>query len=189
MPTLRPQIDQSILALIDFQPKFLKPIWEQERVLSRGLFLAEIASILGIPVIASEQVPDKMGATESSLLPWLSAPPVSKAEFGCAACDGFMTLLESYNRTQVILVGIETHICVSQTALGLLDLDYRVAVCPDGLSARSQEMHKIGMERMRDEGVIPIHTEALVYEWLASAEHPRFREVIQRVKEFASVGV
>jgi nicotinamidase-related amidase len=94
----------------------------------------------------------------------------------------FSSQLRASGRKTVIVVGIETHICVSQTCLDLLDAGYAVAVCPDAASARTQDRHKLGMERLRDAGVVPIHTEALVYEWMVSANHPQFRDILQVVK-------
>jgi len=79
-------------------------------------------------------------------------------------------------------VGIETHICVTLTALDLLKNGYGVFVCPDAVSSRTIEQHKLGMERMRDSGAIASHTETLAYEWMGTAESPVFREVLRLVK-------
>lgn len=185
MPTVRPKVTSSVLIVVDLQPKFLSPIYEKERVVSRAKFLIQVANLLGVEVFASEQVPEKMGGTapEISELLTLGDPPIRKSAFGCVDSEEFVLALEKRRRRQAIVIGIETHICVSQTALGLLDRDYEVVVCPDGVSSRTLEMHKLGMERIRDAGAAPIHTEAVVYEWLESADHPRFRDVLQLVKQ------
>ncbi len=187
MTTLRPRADSSLLVIVDVQPGFMKVIHEQDRVLKRTRFLAEIARLLEIPIIASEQVPDKLGSSDSSLIPFFSQAAISKTCFGCCESEEFSNALLSYDRSQIFLTGIETHICVSQTALGLLDEDYEVVVCPDAVSARSIDGHKLGMERMRDEGVVPMHTEAVAYEWLGSADHPKFRDAVAIVKKYATV--
>lgn len=179
MATLRPRPDTSLLLIVDIQERFLSPIWEGERVLRRAKFLSSMAALLGIPVLASEQVPHKMGATHPALSPM---EVFAKEAFGCCEAPLFKDLLAKHGRSQIILTGIETHICVSQTALGLLDWGYRVAICPDAVSARTAEMHKLGMERIRDAGAAPIHTEAVAYEWLGGAANPHFKQALELVK-------
>lgn len=146
-----------------------------------------VAKLLGIPTLLTEQVPDKMGGTNAEIesINEGGEPPIAKTVFGCCESEEFMQAFQKYRHRQVIIVGIETHICVSQTALGFVDRDYEVVVCPDAVSSRTLEMHKLGMERIRDAGVAPIHTEGVVYEWLESAAHPQFRDVLRLVKDHA----
>ena len=181
MPAFRPRSDRSALIVIDVQPNFLRPIHDRDSVLGRIRFISRFAELLGVPILATEQVPAKMGTTHEDLAP-LCPTPVGKETFGAVEAPGFVERLRATGRTEAILVGIETHICVSQTALGLLDVGYRVAVCPDAVGARTLDRHKLGMERMRDEGILPIHSEAVAYEWLGSAAHPTFREALALVK-------
>lgn len=183
MPTLRPRIDDSLVLVVDIQEKFLAPIYEGDRVLKRATFLVQAAESLGVPVLFSEQVPDKLGGTVPSILGSVSNPKTfGKTHFGCFEDESLTNTLKSANRKNLVIAGIETHICVSQTALAALDLGFNAIVCPDAVCARTNEAHKLGMERMRDEGVRPIHTEAVVYEWLGSANHPKFRDVVALVK-------
>ncbi len=188
MRALRPRTNQSVLVVIDVQPTFFQPINEKEKLLERVLFLVEVAKLLEIPILVSEQVPSKMGGSHERLIAALptGVKPIAKQSFGCCECADFIMELKKLGNRQAILAGIETHICVSQTALGLLDLGIQTAVCPDAVGARSLEMHKLGMERMRDAGVAPIHSEAVVYEWLESANHPRFREALKLVKQYSA---
>ncbi len=172
------------LLIVDIQPKFMAGIEDGERVVLRSQFLARMANLLAIPVLASEQNVDRMGATDPRLVPLIDAN-FAKMAFSCVGCPPLVDAMKTRNRAKVVLVGIETHICVTQTALDLQDLGYEVSVCPDAVGARSTDRHKLGMERMRDLGVAPIHTEALAYEWLKTAEHPKFREALALVKEFA----
>ena len=186
MRTLRPRANQSVLIVIDVQPAFFQPILGQEKLFRRVLFLIEMAKLLNVPMLVSEQVPDKMGSTDErirSVLP-NGVRPIAKSCFGCCECADFLVDLKKLGNRQAILVGIETHICVSQTALGLIDLGIQTAVCPDAVGARTLEMHKLGMERMRDAGVAPIHTEAVAYEWLESANHAQFRDALKLVKQY-----
>lgn len=124
-----------------------------------------------------------MGQTIASLKK-LAPNPVSKMAFSAVQSPPLMQVLEATERHEVVLIGLETHICVGQTALDLLDQGFDVVVCPDAVSSRSNDRHKLGMERMRDAGVVPAHTEAAVYEWMQSADNPKFREVLSVVKRF-----
>lgn len=175
----------SILIVVDEQPAFMQAIWEADRVLRRTEFLLKIAGLASIPILATEQYPARMGGTNPRLLPLLPLAPFGKLTFSCCGCIPFVEELEKSGRRQAILVGIETHICVSQTAVDLLNSGYEVIVCPDAVSARTVEMHKLGMERMRDSGVLPMHSESVAYEWLETAAHPAFRDALKIVKEFA----
>lgn len=172
---------RSVLIAIDLQPRFLQGIFEAERVVARCAFLTRTAETLGVPVLATEQNPEKMGGTHPEIAPHVGAP-FPKMTFSCVGCEDLASALEFTGRRQAILVGIESHICVGQTAQDLLALGYEVAVCPDAISAGSLEAHKLGMERMRDSGVVPIHSEAVAYEWMGTAEHFGFRQVLELVK-------
>ncbi len=174
---------RSALIVVDVQPTFLRGIHEAERVLARSTFLARASEAMGVPILATEQNPDRMGGTHPEIAPHVGAP-FAKMAFSCIGCEDFATALEFSGRRQVVLVGIETHICVGQTAQDLLAMGYEVAVCPDGVSAGSLEAHKLGMERMRDAGVVPIHTEAVAYEWMGTAEHFAFRQILELVKRY-----
>src|SRR5579871_1885588 len=99
----------SVVLVIDEQPTFMSAIWENERVLRRSEFLLRAAELLSVPVLASEQYPDRMGGTNPLLMPWLSRP-IAKMSFSCVGCSAFMDALEATKRRQAILVGIETHI-------------------------------------------------------------------------------
>jgi nicotinamidase-related amidase len=170
---------------VDVQPTFFRPIEGCEKILSRIKFLTRMAALLEVPILVSEQVPDKTGSTHpelAQLFPnWTAV--FAKTSFGCCECEEFMAAFQDLDRQTAILVGIETHICVSQTALGLMDRGFRVVVCPDAVGSRTTEMHKLGMERIRDEGAIPIHTEGVAYEWLESANHAKFRDALKIVKD------
>ena len=176
---------QSVLIVVDIQPAFMAAIHEAERVREHSAFIISIANLLNIPVLATEQYAARMGGTDEEILRVLpeGCKPIDKMRFSCCGAPGFMEALGATFRRQVVLVGIETHICVSQTALDLLERGFHVAVCPDAVSARTLERHKLGMERLRDSGVMPAHTESVAYEWLGTAEHPKFRDALKIVKE------
>lgn len=182
MPVLHCPAEDSLIVVVDVQSTFLKVIHEKERVIRRSLYLAQVGQILGIPVLATEQNPSRLGALDESILP-IVPRPFAKISFSCWGSAEFREAIEASGKSCIVLTGVESHICVALTALDLVNAGYNVFVCPDAISSRSVEMHKLGMERMRDSGVMPSHSDTLVYEWLGSAEHPRFKDVLKLVKE------
>ncbi len=184
MPRTFADLHKSVILAVDVQPKFMSGVYDSERVLKRIEFLVESASILGGTIIATEQNRERMGGSAESILPFLSEPPADKMTFSCSGCDLFRRHLGSSTPIQVVLVGIETHICVSQTTHELLDLGHEVIICADAVSSRTQDRHEIGLERLRSAGAVIAHSESVVYEWLRSAEHDKFREVLAVVKAF-----
>jgi len=173
--------ENSLLIVVDVQSRFLAPIFESERVEARCKFLCEVATLFGVPILATEQYPEKMGGTVETLLPYVGQPH-RKMDFSAMEDSDFVFLVKASGRSQVVVVGIETHICVSQTCHGLLREGIDAVVCPDAVSARTQDRHKLGMERIRDAGVVPAHTEAIAYEWCKSANNDHFRDMLNIVK-------
>ena len=181
MSAIRPHFETDLVLIVDVQPTMMATIWEAPRVISGAVFLAQAARILDVPVLATVQNPNRLGPISDALASLIERP-IAKMEFSAMLNPECQRAIEASGRRQVILVGVETHICISQTALDLQEAGFDVLVCPDVVSARTPDRHKLGMERLRDAGIGPIHSEAVVYEWLKSAEHPRFREVLQLVK-------
>lgn len=182
MPRCLADLDKSVLLVVDVQPKFMKGMFEADRVLRRTLFICECASILGCPIIATEQYPERMGATEPAIGALLSVPASSKMQFSSTGCSAVQGALSKERKT-VVLVGIETHICVYQTAHDLLEAGHEVIVGIDAVSARTKDRHEIGLGRLSQAGAVIAHTEAIVYEWMRSADHPQFREILKLVKD------
>lgn len=176
---------RSILAVVDLQPSFLNGIVGGAGALARSTFLVECARLLEVPIVATEQYPMRMGGTEEALAAILDAsgsPRIGKLRFACAGCEAFDEVLDASGRKQVVLCGIETHICVTQTALLLRERGFDVLVAADAVAARSVLAHDIGLARMRQSGVQITHTESVVYEWMQTANHERFRDVLKLVK-------
>jgi nicotinamidase-related amidase len=171
------------LLAVDLQAKFLESIWEQERVVRRARFLIEVANLLEIPVIATTQNASRLGDLHPLIAEKVSQI-VPKMSFSCWKDPQFQGIFQDLNRPQVVIVGVETHICVGLTANDLLGQYYQVVVCPDAVSSSDQERHKLGMERLRDSCAMPIHTEAVAYEWMETADDPHFRSMLQMVKDW-----
>ncbi len=179
------RLDDSVLVVIDVQPTFLASIWEKERLLHRCRFLVECAKALDVPILATEQVPDKMGGTEPTLLELLPERPIGKVTFSAFGEKEFRKAWKKLDRTQAVIVGMETHICVRQSANDLLDDEHDVMLAVDAVSARTEAMHHAGVQSLRDEGVAVVHSESVVYEWMQTAEHDAFRTVLEIVKRYA----
>ena len=180
---LRCDPSTDVLFVIDLQERLLGRIDRAEAVCRRVAFLARVARLLAVPIIATEQAPKGLGPTASIIAEALGgAKPLAKSSFSCMGDANVREILSGLGRTRAVLVGIETHICVCGTALDLIESGYRVVVCPDAVSSRSQEAHKLGMERIRDHGGVAAHTESVTYEWIGDSTHPDFGEVLKLVK-------
>lgn len=178
-------VTQSAVLVIDIQPNFLKVIEGGDSVVRRTGFLLQAATLLEVPAFASEQVPHRMGGTEPSLkdrLEAMHAPIEGKAVFSALGCPGCLPWIESTGRTQIIITGIETPICITQTTVQLLELGYDVTLAYDAIGARSVEMHERALSRLQQLGAQIAHTEAIAYEWMATSEHPAFRDVLVALK-------
>ena len=180
------RLEDSVVVVIDMQPSFLDGCWRSGEVLQRAKFLVECANVLGVPVLATEQYRERMGPTEPSLAALVGEGALDKMCFSCCGSGPFNAALRALGKKQAVLVGIETHICVSQTAHHLVEQGQgEVIVCVDAVTARTEDRHRIGMERIRALGVTPAHTESVAYEWMGSASHPGFKDVLKLVKSYS----
>ncbi|HZQ68557.1 MAG TPA: hydrolase [Terriglobales bacterium] len=179
------EADQCALVVIDIQEKLLPPIFEKERLLKNSQLLIRLAGILKIPALVSTQYSKGLGNTVpeiASLLP--GHQPTDKHMFSCFGSDAFCSLLKRLpgNRTTLLLCGMESHICVTQTALGALRDGYLVHVASDAVSSRTEWNWKIGLDRMRAAGAIISSAEMMMYELLRSSGVPAFKELLPHLK-------
>lgn len=177
--------EQCALIVVDIQEKLLPPIWEKERLVRNSQLLIRLAGILKIPALVTTQYMKGLGNTVpevAALLP--DTPSIDKLMFSCFGSDVFCSLLKRLpgQRTTVLLCGMETHICVMQTALGALREGYLVHVASDAVSSRSELNWRIGLERMRAAGAILSSTEMMIYELLRSSGAPAFKELLPYLK-------
>ena len=174
----------SVVVLVDLQESLLSAIPDRQALLSRCSLLAKTAERLSIPILVTTQNVSRLGMTVPELTAAFEAgtPVFDKMTFSAARCPAFMEYLRETARKQVVVCGVETHICVSQSAIDLKEMGFAVTVVADACSARSVERHKLGMERIRDLGVLPAATEAVVYEWLEEAGTPEFRDILKLIK-------
>ena len=174
-------VEQCALIIVDMQEKLLPPIWEKERLVRNVQLLIRLAGILKIPALVTTQYAKGLGNTVpeiASLLP--DSPAIDKLMFSCFGSDVFCSLLKRLpgHRTTVLLCGMETHICVMQTALGALREGYVVHVASDAVSSRAELNWRIGLDRMRAAGAILSSAEMMIYELLRSSGAPAFRELL-----------
>jgi nicotinamidase-related amidase len=142
--------------------------------------LVDAARALAIPVITTRQYPQGLGPARPELTDHLppGAEPVDKTCFSCCSASGFERMLaKREGRPQIVLAGLECHICVLQTAAGLQHWGYRVFVAGDAVCSRTPAHRANALERMRDGGIIVTNTESVVFEWLGDATHPQFKEL------------
>lgn len=177
---------QTVLVLVDMQEPFLQVMHDRERLVANVRLLVQTAVTLGVPVIPTTQYAERMGDVVPEITAlfrdFSAARSTDKFCFSCAGADGFLQGITSFDRRQILVCGVETHICVSQTALDLVHHGYQVHVAADAVSSRTLEKHKLGMERMRDSGVLPCAAEAAVYELLREAGTPAFKSLLPFIK-------
>jgi nicotinamidase-related amidase len=165
----------STLCVIDVQEKLLPVVAAAEVVIDRCGRLAAAAALLGVPAILTEQYPRGLGPTAPALAGRLP-PAVSKLAFSCCGSDAFVAALPATAAT-VVLAGLETHVCVAQTALDLLARGLGVFVAVDAVASRHAIDHEFGLRRLEASGAVLTTSEAVLFEWCRSAEHPQFQAV------------
>lgn len=173
-------IRDSILLVIDIQERLMPVISGREAVEKNAVKLAKFAKIVGLPVIYTEQ--EKLGATVPELKAELTGlQPITKKEFGCFLNESFREEFAKLDLKNIIITGVETHICVTQTALAALDR-YNVHIVSDAVSSRTKENKKVGLDRMRAAGAVITSTEMVMFELLKEAGSAEFKETLKLVK-------
>jgi nicotinamidase-related amidase len=179
------EAERCALIVIDIQEKLLPPILQKEQLVKNSQLLIRLAGILKLPALVSTQYAKGLGDTVpeiTSLLPETRA--IDKQMFSCFGSDVFCSQLKRLpgNRNTVLLCGMESHICVAQTALAALREGYIVHVASDAVSSRTEWNWKIGLERMRAAGAVISSTEMIIYEMLRSSGAPAFKELLPYLK-------
>lgn len=177
MPKL--SADTSFLLVVDFQARLMPAIDAGAVAAGNARRLLDAAALFGVPVLFTEQNPSGLGPTIAALAP---APDrvAAKMTFDATRTPGFLGRVP-VDRT-VVVAGCETHVCVLQTVLGLLDAGRRVCLVRDAVGSRRPENKETAIARMAGHGAETVTTEMVVFEWLGSAEHPRFREALALIK-------
>lgn len=171
--------EDSLVLIIDVQEKLLNSVYNKELCCKKACIMANSAKNLGIPAVVTEQYPKGLGATVDEIKSVLDdAKYFEKTSF--SAFDEIADALKG--KKQVVVFGIETHICVSQTVEALINNGYEVHVVKDACSSRAEAEHLAGLERMKDNGAHILTTEIALFEWLKSSKHPKFKDVQKLIK-------
>lgn len=171
------------LVIIDIQEKLLPVMAEPERVVKNAAVLIQIAQTLGIPILWCQQVPRALGTTVHELTRLLEGvEPIEKSSFSCCGEEKFIAKLDETKAQSAILCGIETHVCVFQTAADLLRQGLEVHVVADATSSRTLENKQIGLDRMKQQGTVITSTEMCLFELLRDAKHEKFRKLAKLIK-------
>ena len=179
------QVEQCALIVVDIQEKLLPPIFNKETMVRNSQLLIRLAKILSLPVMVTTQYSKGLGAIVPEIASLLAdVRTIDKLEFGCFGSDEFRSSLKKLpgNRNTVLLCGMESHICVTQTALGALNDGYLVHVASDAVGSRSEWNWKVGLDRMRDAGAVISSTEMMMYELLRCSGTPQFKELLPFIK-------
>jgi nicotinamidase-related amidase len=170
------------LLIVDIQERLVAQMSDRDRVVVNARRLIRGAHELAIPTLATEQYPQGLGPTAPELSELLPSRP-EKRMFHCCACPQILEQLHGRMVRHVTLAGIEAHVCVAQTALELLGLGFLVQVAADAVASRHRFDWEIALRRLEHAGVVVSTTEAILFEWIESADHPKFKAISQLVKE------
>lgn len=175
--------ERTAVLVVDLQQKLLPAIFEKERVLRNSLLLLRLARALELPVLLTTQYRKGLGETVPEVL--AAAPDASildKVAFGCFGSGEFRARLGALGRDQLLVGGIESHICVAQTVLGALERGFEVHVAGDAVGSRAEANRLVGLDRMRVAGATLSSTEMAAYELLARSDGDAFKSMLPHLK-------
>jgi nicotinamidase-related amidase len=173
----------SALVLIDFQERLFPHVHEHQRVLARIDLLIFAANLLCVPILLTEQYPKGLGRTIEEIRQALpEAQPLEKMDFSCVSAPGFCERLAALHRDQIVLTGIETHICVAQTALDLSSQGSHVFVVADATASRRPLDAQTALRRLERNGLTIVTAESVVFEWLRRAGTDEFKAMQPKLK-------
>ncbi len=173
--------DLSGLLLVDVQEKLAPHVLHSEKMISRCNWLVRLSQALSVPTLVCEQYPSGLGQTIKSLQE-LADPydPIEKIDFSCYRSKDFVKRWETLGKTQIIIAGIETHVCVLQTAIDIKQsTNHDVFVVVDAVSSRTDLDHKYGLKRMKQAGVELVTSEMVFFEWVERAGTAEFKMLSQ----------
>ena len=172
--------DDTGIVILDVQEKLMPVMARKERVIDNLLKLIHLSKLYNLPVILTEQYPKWLGPTISEVKKALSTyDPLEKMHFNCCDAGNFNTRLESEGLTNIILTGVESHICICLTCFSLLERGYRIHVPQDAIDSRTDENWRIGIKLMRGAGALVTSTETVIYQVLKKAGTKEFKEMLK----------
>lgn len=177
------QTERAVLILVDIQGRLAELMHDKETLYHNLRRLTLGARALSLPIIWMEQIPEKMGPTIPEIRELLTAEePISKRSFSCCGEPVFMARLQATGRNQVIIAGIESHVCVYQTSADLTRQNYETYVVADAVSSRTLSNKQIGIQKSVDEGATITSVESALFEMMKTADHQAFKEILKVVR-------
>lgn len=171
------------LVVVDVQGKLAQLMHERQALFNNIQILIKSAKILNIPILWVQQCPEALGPTLPEIAELLTEnEPINKSAFSCCGQESFNIKLNELRRNQVLLCGIETHVCIYQTAVDMLRKGFEVNVVADAVSSRTAGNKQIAINRLAAEGAKIASVEMALFELLKTAEHPQFRQVARLIK-------
>lgn len=167
--------ESSMLCVVDVQERLVPAMTDGAAVVARCRRLVEAARLLEVATVVTEQYRKGLGPTVPELA-GLLPPPLEKLAFSCCGAEGFAAAIPAAVG-QIVLCGLETHVCIAQTALDLLADGYAVFLAVDAISSRHPLDRDVALRRLEAAGAVPTTSEAVVFEWCRTAAHPRFQDV------------
>lgn len=176
-------VENAVLVIVDVQGKLAQIMWEREKLFKNLGVLIQGVQVMKVPIIWLEQNPKGLGATVPEVTRYLNdLAPIAKFVFSCCREPKFMEALDGINRRQVLLAGIETHICVFQTARDLIERGYHAQVAADATSSRTQTNWQVGLERIRYVGGEVTSVESALFELAMEGQGEAFKQLVRIVK-------
>lgn len=175
-------IEKACLVVVDVQGKLATIVDDSEVMIENVAKLVQAMQALEVPTLWLEQNPSRLGGTALDIAQHLQGQPIAKMAFSAWQEESFVKKLKETGRTQFIVTGIETHICVYQTARQLKEQGFEVEVVVDAVSSRTKANKKIGLSKLNALGIHSTSTEMILYELLQRADHPQFKTILQLVK-------
>ncbi len=177
-------IDNSVMLLVDVQGQLAQLMYEKEKMVKGLEAMIQGMKVLGVPIIWMEQIPSKLGPTSEPIAALMNgqALPIEKSSFSCCREPGFMDQFKALGRNQVLITGIETHICVFQTGYELMELGCQVQVAADCVSSRTRENREIGLSRLAQAGAQITSVEMAFFELMKEAKGDTFKQVVKLIK-------
>lgn len=171
--------EDSLLVLVDVQEKLTPAVLDSHSLIARCEWLLKLATRMSVPVLVSEQYPKGLGHTVTPLNSYGGKHRIEKVSFSCMQAADFIEKLRAFKKNQFLVIGIEAHVCVLQTAMDMKSAGYDVYVVVDAVSSRHPTDLKYALKRMKKEGIHLVTAEMVFFEWLRQAGTPEFKALSQ----------
>jgi len=174
---------KSVLVVVDVQGRLAEIMHDKDLLFKNIQILIKAAQILDVPILSCRQCPESLGPIVAEIAELLTrVDPIDKASFSCCGAEHFNTAIAKLDRRQILLTGIETHVCIYQTAIDLLAAEYSVEVIADAVSSRTLQSKQIAIKRLAAQGANITSTEMALFELLKTADNPNFKQIAKLIK-------